>query len=215
MADNSHFIQIAYLLILQFNLKYVFIMKNLNLIIVVLSLVLSSSSSFCQNKWSVEFRPNINFPTEDFVNSTIETGFGFEVAVGYRFMEHLGAYAGWGYNNFNIEDSDIDFDETGYTFGLQFIHPIGSSESLSYLVRAGAIYNHIEVEDNDGNLIDDTGHGLGWEVGAGLNYHLGSNWNLRPQVGYRALSRDLNVEGTQTTIDVNYIAFGIGVAKIF
>ena len=190
-------------------------MKKLNLIIVIVSLALCSNSSFSQNKWSAEFRPNINFPTEDFVDATIKTGFGFEVALGYRFMEHLGVYAGWGHNSFDIDDSDRDFDITGYTFGLQFIHPIGTSESLSYLFRAGAIYNHIEVEDNDGNLIDDTGHGLGWEVGVGLNYHLGFNWNLRPQIGYRAFSRDLNVEGTKVNIDLNYISFGVGVAKIF
>ncbi|PQV47810.1 outer membrane protein with beta-barrel domain [Jejuia pallidilutea] len=190
-------------------------MKKLKFIIVVLSLAFYTISSFSQNKWSAEFRPNIDFPTKDFVDSNIKTGFGFEIAVNYRFMEHLGAYVGWGYNNFNIKDSDIDFDETGYTFGLQFIHPIASSQSLSYLFRAGAIYNHIEVEDNDGNIIDDSGHGLGWEVGAGLNYHLGSNWNLRPQIGYRALSRNLNIEGTKTNIDVNYIAIGIGIAKTF
>jgi len=190
-------------------------MKKLNFIIVVLSLALYYNSSFSQNKWSAEFRPNIDFPTEDLVDSNIKTGFGFEVAIGYRFMEHLGAYAGWGYNNFKIENSDADFDETGYTFGLQFIHPIGTSESLSYLFRAGVIYNHIELEDNDGNLIDDTGHGLGWEIGAGLNYNIGANWSLRPQLGYRALSRDLDVEGTKINIDVNYIALGVGVVKIF
>ena len=177
-------------------------MKNFKTSIIALSMIMMSATLFSQEKWSLEFRPNIDFPTEDLVDSNIKTGFGFEVAVGYRFMEHLGAYVGWGYNNFNVEDSDVDFDETGYTFGLQFIHPIGTSESLSYLFRAGAIYNHIELEDNDGNLIDDTGHGLGWEVGAGLNYHLGSNWNLRPQIGYRALSRDLDVEGTKLNIDV-------------
>ncbi len=190
-------------------------MKNSKIAIFTLSMILMSATLFSQEKWSVELRPGINFPTSEFDTADIKTGFGFEVAVGYRFMEHLGAYAGWGYNNFKLKDSDVDFDETGYTFGLQFIHPIASSESLSLLLRAGAIYNHIEVEDNDGNLIDDTGHGLGWEVGAGLNYNIGANWSLRPQIGYRAFSRDLDIEGTKIDIDVNYIAVGIGIAKIF
>jgi len=190
-------------------------MKNLKIVIFTLSMVLASVAIFSQEKWSVEFRPNINFPTEDFVDTNIKVGYGFEVAFGYQFMEHLGAYAGWGYNNFNIKDSDVDFDETGYTFGLQFIHPIGSSENLSLLFRAGGIYNHIELEDNDGNLIDDSGHGFGWEVGAGLNYNIGGNWNLRPQIGYRTLSRDLNIEETTFNVDVNYIAVGLGIAVTF
>lgn len=190
-------------------------MIKLKFILVILGLAVCSTSLHGQNKWSAEFRPNINFPTSDFVDTNVKVGFGFEVAFGYQFMENLGAYVGWGHNNFKLEESDIDFDESGYTFGLQFIHSIGSSESLSYLFRVGAIYNHIEVEDTDGNLIDDTGHGFGWEVGAGFNYLFGSNWNLRPQIGYRVLSRDLTFEGSTTNIDVNYIAFGLGIAKTF
>lgn len=190
-------------------------MKNIKHVLVGVLLLLASNTLFSQNKWSAELRPNIDFPTSEIDNSDIKTGFGFEVAIGYRFMEHLGAYVGWGYNNFQIEDSDADFDETGYTFGFQFIHPIGTSEKLSYLIRAGGIYNHIELEDEDGDLIDDSGHGLGWEVGAGLNYDLDSNWHLRPQISYRALSRDLKLGDSTTNVNINYVAVGVGIVKTF
>jgi opacity protein-like surface antigen len=136
-------------------------------------------------------------------------------------MEHLGAYAGWGWNQFKSEDSsfagsgDTDFEETGYTFGLQFIHPIGNSDNLSYLFRAGGIYNHIEVENDAGDITADSGHGLGWEIGAGVQVDLGSNWNLRPQVGYRSLSRDIDIGNTSTDVDLNYISLGVGISKSF
>ncbi len=175
-----------------------------------------------QDKWSVEVRPNLDFPTKDLGNADLKTGFGFEVAVGYKFMEHLGAYAGWGYNTFNSDialtfpgPEDTDFDVTGYTFGLQFIHPIGASENLSYLVRAGGIYNHIEVENDAGDINADSGHGLGWEVGAGVQVDLGSNWKLRPQLGYRALSRDIEIGTVTIDADLNYFSFGVGIAKAF
>lgn len=190
-------------------------MKNVKSVLVGILILLASSHLFSQNKWSAELRPNLNFPTSEIDNSDIKTGFGFEMAIGYRFMEHLGAYVGWGYTNFQIEDSDTDFDETGYTFGFQFNHPIGTSQKLSYLIRAGGIYNHIELEDDDGNLIDDSRHGFGWEVGTGLNYDLGSNWHLRPQIGYRALSRDLKLGAITKNIDINYVAFGVGIVKRF
>lgn len=191
-----------------------------------LFMTLSVASLLCQttvaqDKWSVELRPNLNFPTTELGDADIKTGFGFEAAVGYRFMEHLGAYIGWGYNTFNTDDSsfagpgDTDFDETGYTFGLQFIHPIGTSQNLSYLVRAGGIYNHIEVENDAGDITADSGHGLGWEIGAGVQIDLGNKWNLRPQIGYRALSRDIEIGGDTTDVDLNYLAFGVGLAKIF
>ncbi len=71
------------------------------------------------------------------------------------------------------ETGDTDFEETGYTFGLQFIHPLGTSEKISYLIRAGGIYNHIEVENSAGDITADSGHGLGWEIGAGVQVYFG------------------------------------------
>lgn len=196
-------------------------MKKLKLLCSIVFGFLLFNTSFAQDKWSVELRPNLDFPTQDLGDADIKTGFGAELAVGYRFMEHLGAYVGWGYNTFNTDDGsfagvgDTDFDETGYTFGLQFIHPLGTSENISYLLRAGGIYNHIEVENDTGDITSDSGHGIGWEIGAGIQVDLGSNWNLRPQLGYRALSRDIEIGTTTTDVDLNYVSFGVGIAKIF
>jgi len=179
------------------------------------------SLSVAQEKWSLELRPSTNFSTQDLADAQLKTGFGLEFTVSYNFMEHLGAYVGWGYNVFNSDNDsftgtgDTDFDETGYSFGLQFIHPIGSSGKLSYLIRAGGVYNHIEVEnDAVGDIIADSEHGLGWEVATGLQISLGDNWKLRPQVGYHALSRDIEI-GSVTTVDLNYVAVGVGIAKLF
>lgn len=190
-------------------------MKVLQILAIAILVVWTSGSSYSQNKWSAEFRPDINFPTDDFGDSKISTGFGFELTGAYKFMEHLSAFAGWSYNTFELEDSEIDLDETGYTFGLQFIHPLGTSESLSYLVKAGATYNHIELENAEGDTIDDTGHGLGYQMEFGLNYDLGTHWALRPTIRYRALSRDITIENTTTEGDLNYLSFGLGIAKTF
>ncbi len=195
-------------------------MKTLKIYaLIVLSLVAFNDLS-AQDKWSMELRPNLDFATQDLGDAELKTGFGAEFAVGYRFMEHLGAYVGWGWNQFKSDGTsfagtgDTDFEETGYTFGLQFIHPINNS-SISYLIRAGGIYDHIEVENEAGDITADSGHGLGWELGAGLNIGLGNNWNLRPQVGYRALSRDIEIGNTTTDVDLNYVSFGLGIAKVF
>ncbi|MGB3151933.1 MAG: outer membrane beta-barrel protein [Maribacter sp.] len=196
-------------------------MKTLKKHALILASLITFNTLSAQDNWFVELRPGVNFATQDFEDAELKTGFGFEAVVGYRFMEHLGAYVGWGYNTFNTDDTsfagegDTDFDETGYTFGLQFIHPLGMSENLSYLIRIGGIYNHIEVENGAGDITADSGHGIGWEFGAGLNFDLGSNWNLRPQVGYRALSRDIEIGTTTTNVDLNYVSVAAGIAKVF
>jgi hypothetical protein len=48
----------------------------------------------------------------------------------------------------------MDFEKTGYSYGLQFIHPITGS-SIGYMLNGGT-YNHIETENSNGNIVRDT-----------------------------------------------------------
>lgn len=195
-------------------------MKKLRWLVLVIMAVSVCTSIQAQGRWSIELRPNLAVPTTTLGDADLNTGYGFEVALNYRFMEHLGAYAGWGYNHFNTNESsfagseETDFEETGYTFGLQFIHPIGVSENLSYMIRAGAIYNHIEVENGD-EITADSGHEFGWEIGTGVQFTLGESWKLRPQISYRMLSTEIDITEVTTNVDLNYVAFGIGITKTF
>ena len=139
-------------------------MKKLLLTVVIMATIIVSFQANAQNKWSLEFRPGVNFATKDISDADLGLGFGFEGTIAYRFMPHLAAYAGWSWNHFAVDQSfagnDASFEETGYTFGLQFIHPMGESD-ISYLVRAGGTYNHIEIENNNGDIIIDSD--MGWD----------------------------------------------------
>lgn len=171
-----------------------------------------------QNQWTAEFRPGLNFPTDEIAGSDVKTGFGFEFTIAYNFSENLGAYAGWGWNEFRANDAlgevNIDFEETGYTFGLQFLYPTGIS-SLDYLLRAGGIYNHLEAEDNSGNKIANTDHDLGWQLEGGVSIDLSGGFNLRPSIRYRSLPGEFEIGTTTTNADLNYISIGVGLAKTF
>ncbi|MBE0550982.1 MAG: porin family protein [Ignavibacterium sp.] len=193
-------------------------MKKLLLTIVALTLLTAFNQSIAQDKWSLEFRPGINYATQDIADADLGLGFGAELTIAYRFMPHLAAYAGWSYNNFAADQSfagtDASFEETGYTFGFQFIHPIGES-GLSYLVRAGGTYNHIEIENNDGDIIIDSGHGLGWHAEAGLVIPLSEKFSLLPSLRYRSLNRDIEIENVSTSVDLNYLSVGVGLSWSF
>ncbi len=174
--------------------------------------------SVAQNQWTAEFRPGLNFPADEIAGSDVKTGFGFEITIAYNFLESLGAYAGWGWNDFRANDAlgeiNVNFEETGYSFGLQFIHATGIS-SLSYLLRAGAIYNHLEAKDNSGNRINNTGHNFGWQLDGGVSIDLPAGFNLRPSIRYRSLPGEFEIGTTSTNADLNYISFGVGLAKTF
>jgi opacity protein-like surface antigen len=177
-------------------------------------LFMATFSVTAQNRLSFELRGNASIPTKDLGTTKLQTGFGFEGTLGYRFMPHLGAYGGWSWNKFTAKETKMDYEETGYNFGLQFIHPIGDTK-INYMIKGGALYNHIETENTAGEIINDTKHGWGWQAGIGLPIQLGENWRLTPEVRYRSLSRDMVIGTTTTPVDLNYISAGLGLSVSF
>ncbi len=191
-------------------------MKNYILVSAIMLLISFSGKS--QEKWWVEFRPGLNFPMNDVGNTDTRTGFGFELTGAYKIMPHLSIYAGWGLNQFKGNDKmtneDITFKETGFNLGFEIIRRIRTSP-FSYLARAGLIYNQLEMENNANDLTLNTGYGFGWQVAAGINYEVAPNLSLRPMFRYRSLRGNVEIANTPTSLNLNYISFGIGSALDF
>lgn len=189
-------------------------MKNL----LIFVMLFSFHALVAQDRLSWEIRPDIAFATQDLGDADLGLGLGFEGTIAYRFMPHLSVYGGWGWQQFSANQSfagtDVDIEETGYTFGLQFLHPLGTSP-LSYFVRGGGIFNHIEIENDEGDITADSGHGLGWQAEVGLAVPISEHWNLLPGLRYRALSRDMEVGNNSTAVDLNYLSIGVGISRLF
>lgn len=184
-------------------------------------LVVLSVSSFAQvsdKRFGFELNSGLSIATKEIDGASLNPGFGFEGSLHYRFMPHLGAYAGWGWNRFAAENSfagnDVCFEETGYILGLNFKHPINNSK-WSYYARAGALYNHIETENAEGDVINDSKHGFGYQLAAGIDINLGRNWSLTPGLKFNSLSRDTEYEGVSKQLDYQYISARIGIARKF
>ncbi|MGQ1891043.1 outer membrane beta-barrel protein [Thermophagus sp. OGC60D27] len=183
--------------------------------------MLLTSGIIAQNsekKFGFEINGGASIATKELSNTRLNAGGGFEFLLHYRFVPHLGAYAGWGWNKLPADNSfagdDICFEETGYIFGFQLMHPIGNSP-FSYYARVGGLYNHIETENAEGDIINDTGHGLGFQLASGVNYYLGKNWNLTGGVKFNSLSRDADFEGISKNLDYQYVSIRIGFVKQF
>ncbi len=189
--------------------------------IAVAILAMSAVNVFAQEnekRFGIELSGGVSFATRELGHADLKAGFGFEGIFHYRFMKHLGVYAGWGWNKFSANNSfagsHIDFEETGYVLGLQFKHPIGISP-VSFYLRAGGLYNHIEIENQADNNILNTGHGLGWQLAGGVDVPLGRNWSLTPGVKFNSLSRKMTIEEVTTKLDLNYIQLRVGILKKF
>lgn len=187
----------------------------------VVLFLLFAGSIFAQEtekRFGVELNGGASLATQKIEGVSTQTGAGFEGLFHYRFMPHLGIYAGWGWNTLPAKHSfagdDVCFEETGYVFGLNFSHPIDGS-GLSYYVRAAGLYNHIETENADGDIINDTGHGLGFQLAGGIEIPLNSKWKLTPGIKFNSLSRETTYEGTTRELDYQYVSIRVGIARKF
>lgn len=189
---------------------------TLGITVALLLLVLSASQASAQSRWAAEFRAGGGITTSDLGESELDPGLGFDVTVRYRLQPHLWVYGGWDWYHFMTSDTpaDIDVEDTGYAFGLRFEHPVGTSP-LSLWVRGGGIYDHVELEDEDGDLIADSGHDLGFEVGGGLAFGIADDWALTPGVRWRTVDHELDTGEGVADVELSYLALEIGVVWHF
>lgn len=183
------------------------------------TLTLATGEAQAQARWSVDVRGGAAFPVQDFGVDELDIGVGFEGTIGYRVMPHLGIYAGWDWFHFEADRAltllQVDVEETGYAFGLLFEHPLELLGSPSIWVRAGGTYNHIEIENDAGDITADSGHGMGFEAGVGVALRMGEGWYLTPGARFRMLSEEFVVAGTPTDVDLSYVALEVGVSRRF
>jgi hypothetical protein len=180
-------------------------------------LIVAAQPGLSQSRWSGELTGDAAFATQTLAGADLRTGGGFGVNARYRFQPHLSAYAGWEWHLQQstelLPEQTLDLNDTGYALGLRFEHPLASGTAV--WGRAGGLYNHIEVENEEGKIIHDTGHGLGWEAGTGFTIPLTARLGLTPSVRYRTFSRDVTLAGATRASTLSYVTTGIGIAFTF
>lgn len=181
------------------------------------ALLAAPVTAAAQRPFTLAFQGGPAFPTGQLGGADLKTGFGFEATISYRFLPRLAGYGGWAWHRFTFSEPasafaapGTDVEETGYVLGLRFEQPVGSGNSPLLVLRAGGTWNHIEIEDASGNQVTDSGHGIGWEAGAGMAFALGTRWQIVPSARYRSLARDLTVGSTTTPAKLTYVAVEVG-----
>jgi hypothetical protein len=180
--------------------------------------VFASSWSMAQEGWQWEFRSDVAFPTKKLGNADLDIGAGIQGTIAYGFTPKWGTYFGWGWHYFRADTaltgSNVDVNETGYVLGVQWRDRFSNS-GLGYRLRAGVTVNRIEIENDAGDIIARSKHGVGFELGAALIVQLGAAWDLTPGIDYRSLSRDMTITNQKRGVDLRYVAVGVGFSRSF
>lgn len=186
-------------------------------------LALAAQSATNSARWSVELNADGAFPIAKLGAAELSTGFGLGANFRLRLQQHLLAYAGWEYHAFSsdqiLPSETADAEETGYVFGLRFEHPFRAesftNRSAGYWLRGGAIVKHIEIENEAGDIVSDTKHGLGYELGAGVLIPLTDRLALTPGARVQSLSRDLTVGPSTNAVTLRYVSAIVGLTINF
>lgn len=184
--------------------------------LVIILCVWAAAPAQAQGAFTVEVRGGVNSPTETFVDTDLERGVGLEGTVAFRVMPAVSVYGGWDWQRRSVEDRLFGAEgrliDTGYVFGVKLTP--GTSRFAPWL-RAGALYNHVELEDANGNAIADTDHVWGWEAGAGIDVPIGGSLRLTPGVRYRRFAPMLQLGSASFESTLAYLVVDVGLAVRF
>jgi opacity protein-like surface antigen len=163
-------------------------------------------------------RGGVNVPVDQFASGDLKVGPGLEMGLGVRVAPDLFVYTAWDWQNRAAKDrlfgATVDMEDTGYAFGLRYVAPV--SGRAKPWVRGGMLVNHVEIEDEDtGDLLADSKHTWGFEVGAGLEMALNDRWNLTPGVRYRRFEPDVRFGSARSSATLSYIVVDVGFSRKF
>lgn len=184
----------------------------------MLILTLNVFAQSDQSRFGWELNGGVSQAVNKLGGTNLNTGLGFEGLLHYHIIANTGVYLGWGWNRFGADESfagnETCFEETGYIFGLQFKHPIGSTK-MEYYVRTAGLYGHIEIENSDGDVIKDSKHGFGYQLAGGIAIPMGKGWSFTPGLKYNSLKREIDFENSEKTLNHNYLSLRIGIIKTY
>jgi opacity protein-like surface antigen len=165
-----------------------------------------------------EVRGGANVNSKQFATTSLNTGLGFGGALGVRILPDLFAYGGWDWQHHRAKAPlfgvSAHVEDTGYAFGLRYVVPV--SYRAKPWVRAGGLYNHVEIEGaSDGLLVADSKHTLGLEVGGGLEVALGDAWSLTPGLRYRRFEPTVRFGDVEASSTLSDFTFDVGMVLRF
>lgn len=176
-----------------------------------------ASVADAQTRWAVELRGGATQATETFTTTDLRTGGGFEGTIGVRVAPGTSIYGGWDWQHRRagtpLLGRTTDVEDTGYVLGARIEPDIASP--VRPWIRGGALYNHVEIEDESGSRFADSTHTWGWEVGGGLALPVGTSWSITPGLRYRRFSLDVRVGTHVEPATLAHVAYEVGIARRF
>jgi opacity protein-like surface antigen len=158
---------------------------------------------------SVEGRLDYAVPVGDF-DDAVDEGTSWGAGVSFAVSPGIAVYGTYSQTRFEIEDSDIDVSDDGFSVGLTAGLPVMGG-GISPWLGAGVLIHTLEVDGENEGIDQD----VGFEVGGGLAIPLAPNIRLTPGIGYRQYGVDVGTLLGEAEFDVQYFTAGVGLNLSF
>lgn len=193
-------------------------MKTIKIFSLFVLIILITQTLTAQKNFAFDLRGGVNVATEDFGDADLNTGCGLDVQFMYLPVSHFGVFAGWTYNNTDTDrtfvGNNVEYEENGFMGGIEFNYPVFTPE-IGLFIRGGALYNKLEVNDADGDLLRETDHEWGWQTAAGVDVKLGDMLHILPTVKFNSLTTEMLDESGMNDANLRYLSYGLGVRMMF
>jgi len=188
--------------------------------LLVLGLSVTALSLYAQPRsgpWTLTIGTGIDYPKKDLGSIALQTGVTFEARASFRHFNYWSANLAWGWSRFNarqtISETAHEFDEAGLTGGIGFTHGLWNTP-FAYRAALNAVYQNIRSLNSIGDQLDRSPFNWGYQADAGLDWRL-NTWTISPGIRYHSLYNQIEINGTSTSVNLNYIAVSILVSFSF
>ena len=168
--------------------------------------------------FAVEARGGLAFPTSETLKDNYDVGYELGATAKVSVLPMLRLYGGYQYTEFTAKDvgggsgdSSLKLKDQGFRAGGELGVPLlGMATGLSPYVLGGATYDVTSsaVQFVEGTeVVGKSDRTFGYELGAGLDFHMSPLLSLRPEVRYRSYKPDF---GGSHNPDLSYVDASVG-----
>ena len=178
-------------------------MRYSTLFATALAAVFAAGSASAQTleRFSLEGRLGITFPSGDLSDAGYGSGFALGLDGIYNFTPALSAYAGLSRHNFSCDEDEACEDGAvagGFQGGLKLL--LRREGNVLPWARGGLIGQTLDPNGETSDL------GLGFEVGAGADIGITPRFSVVPALQYRSFSADFG----ESDVTAGWFALTLG-----
>lgn len=178
-----------------------------------------STLSLAQEKWAVEVRPTLHFPTRKVLNEPLRISNGIDLIGIYQLGNRTDIYSGLIWNRYDTDEgyreNDIEFTQKGVQLGGMVYFDIFKKQRNPFYIRAGITIMDVKVVSSLPQFNFKTDIAIGTHLGLGMKIVALGMWHILPEIRFSNSSYPYELAKTNRNLAFGAISITGGVRRRF